>query len=37
VSEGGLTVIESGLDAGEKVVKEGQLRLFPGAKVRLQG
>lgn len=37
VNEGGMTVIESGVEAGEKVVKEGQLRLFPGAKVRLQG
>lgn len=37
VNEGGMTVIESGIEAGEKVVKEGQLRLFPGAKVRLQG
>lgn len=35
--EGGMTVIESGIAAGEKVVREGQLRLFPGAKVRLQG
>lgn len=37
VNEGGMTVIESGVEAGEKVVREGQLRLFPGAKVRLQG
>lgn len=37
VNEGGMTVIESGIEAGEKVVREGQLRLFPGAKVRLQG
>ena len=37
VNEGGMTVIESGVEAGEKVVREGQLRLVPGAKVRLQG
>lgn len=29
----GITVIDSGLAAGEKVVTDGQLRLVPGAKV----
>jgi multidrug efflux system membrane fusion protein len=31
----GETVIRKGLDAGEQVVTDGQLRLFPGAKVAL--
>lgn len=31
------TIIESGLRAGETVVTDGQLRLFPGAKVRIKG
>jgi multidrug efflux system membrane fusion protein len=31
----GETVIRKGLDAGEQVVTDGQLRLFPGAKVTL--
>lgn len=33
--EGGLTVIESGLDAGMRVVTEGTDKLQPGAKVSL--
>ncbi|HUT50833.1 MAG TPA: efflux RND transporter periplasmic adaptor subunit [Alphaproteobacteria bacterium] len=33
VTEGGRTVIESGLKLGETVVTDGQLRLFPGIKV----
>jgi multidrug efflux system membrane fusion protein len=32
----GLTVIEKGLAPGEEVVRDGQLRLFPGAKVILK-
>jgi multidrug efflux system membrane fusion protein len=32
----GFAVIEKGLKVGEVVVTEGQLRLFPGAKVVLQ-
>lgn len=35
IAEDGVTVVERGVEAGEKVVTEGQLRLFPGAKVRL--
>jgi multidrug efflux system membrane fusion protein len=31
----GDTVIRTGLDAGEKVVTDGQLRLFPGARVEI--
>jgi len=31
-----LTVVESGLDAGETVVTDGQLRLFPGARVTVK-
>lgn len=31
------TVIEKGLEAGEKVVTEGQLRLVPGTKVHIAG
>jgi multidrug efflux system membrane fusion protein len=31
----GETVIRKGLDAGEQVVTDGQLRLFPGARVTL--
>jgi multidrug efflux system membrane fusion protein len=30
---GGLTVIERGIEAGERVVVDGQSRLVPGAKV----
>jgi len=33
---GGLTVIEKGLEPGEKVVTDGQLMLFPGAKVQVK-
>ncbi|HTQ23175.1 MAG TPA: efflux RND transporter periplasmic adaptor subunit [Candidatus Binataceae bacterium] len=32
----GKTVIKSGLKAGETVVTDGQLRLFPGAKVKVK-
>ena len=32
----GQTVIKSGLKAGETVVTDGQLRLFPGAKVKVK-
>ena len=35
VAREGKTVIDKGVDAGEKVVTEGQLRLFPGAKIKL--
>lgn len=34
---GDLTVIASGLEAGERVVVDGQLRVRPGAKVQVQG
>ena len=30
-----LIVIESGINAGETVVTDGQLRLFPGSRVRV--
>jgi multidrug efflux system membrane fusion protein len=30
------TVIDKGLQAGEKVVTDGQLRLVPGAKVQIK-
>ncbi len=33
----GLAVIKSGLNPGEHVVTDGQLRLFPGAKVEIKG
>ena len=33
----GLAVIKSGLKPGEQVVIDGQLRLFPGAKVEIKG
>lgn len=33
----GQTVIKSGLKTGETVVTDGQLRLFPGAKVKIKG
>ena len=33
-SEAGLTAIRSGLQAGETVVTDGQLRLVPGAKIK---
>ena len=29
------TVVEKGLDGGETVVTDGQLRLYPGAKIEL--
>jgi len=32
-----LTVIEKGVDAGQTVVTDGQLRLSPGAKVNIKG
>jgi multidrug efflux system membrane fusion protein len=35
IARDGVTVVEKGVSAGEKVVTEGQLRLVPGAKVRL--
>jgi multidrug efflux system membrane fusion protein len=31
------TVVEKGLQSGEKVVTDGQLRLIPGAKVEIKG
>jgi membrane fusion protein, multidrug efflux system len=33
---GGKTVIEKGLEPGEKVVTDGQLRIFPGAKLKIK-
>lgn len=33
----GLVVVEEGVEAGEQVVTDGQLRLVPGAKVALKG
>ena len=33
----GFTVIQKGIKAGETVVTDGQLRLFPGAKVEVKG
>jgi multidrug efflux system membrane fusion protein len=30
------TVVEKGLQAGEKVVTDGQLRLVPGAKIEIK-
>jgi len=33
---GGVTVIEKGLEPGGKVVTDGQLMLFPGAKVQVK-
>lgn len=35
-SEGGWTLVESGLAAGERIVVEGQYRLKPGAKVTVR-
>jgi len=32
----GETLISQGLQPGEKVVTQGQLRLFPGAKVEIK-
>lgn len=37
LTENGFTVITQGLEAGEKVVTEGQLLLTPGAAVALKG
>lgn len=37
VTENGVTVIQKGLQPGETVVTDGQLRLFPGAKVEITG
>ena len=34
ISNGGKVIIEKGVAAGETVVTDGQLRLFPGAKIR---
>jgi multidrug efflux system membrane fusion protein len=31
------TVVEKGLQLGETVVTDGQLRLYPGAKVEVKG
>ncbi|HXE75682.1 MAG TPA: efflux RND transporter periplasmic adaptor subunit [Candidatus Xenobia bacterium] len=36
ISANGKTVIESGVNAGETVVTDGQLRLIPGAKVTIK-
>jgi membrane fusion protein, multidrug efflux system len=36
ISSGDLIVIESGLKAGERIVTDGQLRLFDGAKVEIK-
>ncbi|MCW2243704.1 efflux RND transporter periplasmic adaptor subunit [Azospirillum canadense] len=36
-SQDGLAIIASGLQAGERVVVDGQSRLFPGAKVSARG
>jgi multidrug efflux system membrane fusion protein len=33
---GALAVVGSGLQAGERVVTDGQLRLAPGAKVEIK-
>jgi membrane fusion protein, multidrug efflux system len=33
---GGMTVIEKGLEPGEQVVTDGQLRIFPGAKLKVK-
>ena len=35
ITVGGLTVIESGVQAGDRVVREGQTKLKPGAKVTI--
>jgi multidrug efflux system membrane fusion protein len=34
ISSGKRVIIENGVAAGETVVTDGQLRLFPGAKIR---
>ena len=36
-TSGELTVIRSGLSAGETVVTDGQLRLYPGVRVKASG
>jgi len=36
IARDGQTIVESGLNAGEIVVTDGQLRLVPGAKVNVQ-
>jgi membrane fusion protein, multidrug efflux system len=36
IASGAESVIEAGLEAGETVVTEGQQRLFPGARVKVQ-
>lgn len=36
-SQDGIAVIASGVQAGERVVVDGQSRLFPGAKVTIRG
>jgi multidrug efflux system membrane fusion protein len=36
ISTGGETIIQKGVEAGEKVVTEGQLRIFPGAKLKIK-
>jgi multidrug efflux system membrane fusion protein len=33
----GVVAIAKGVAAGERVVTDGQLRLFPGAKVEIKG
>jgi len=35
-SVGGVTVVEKGVDAGERVVTDGQLRLAPGSRVEIK-
>jgi membrane fusion protein, multidrug efflux system len=35
-ARGGSTVVASGLQAGERVVVDGQLRLAPGAAVKIE-
>ncbi len=36
VSSGGETVIEKGVEPGERVVTDGQLRIYPGAKLKIK-
>jgi multidrug efflux system membrane fusion protein len=36
VSSGGDTVIEKGVEPGERVVTDGQLRIYPGAKLKIK-
>jgi multidrug efflux system membrane fusion protein len=35
-SVGGLAVIDKGLEVGETVVTDGQVRLVPGAKIQIK-